>query len=109
MKNKKIDEQTFNQFAEEIEMLIAECRTANNYNQEIYQDDNFNYKCVTLMNRYISKIKDKVWFKDMLCNWVTMMENSNEVEEYIINGLDGALGALTFYMQTGIYLLCPPY
>ena len=102
------DAKIFEKFHEEIEMLIAECRTANNYNQEIYQDDNFNYKCITLMNRYIGKINDKIWFENALGSWISTMENSNEVEIYIINGLDGALGALHFYRMTGVYCLDLP-
>lgn len=104
MKNAKI----FEKFHEEIEMLIAERRKANNYATNIKQDEVFNHDSRNILYKYIKSIENKAEFHRVLGGWITMMEDSNEVEEYIINGMDGVLGALWFYMATGVQLIFLP-
>lgn len=89
----------------EIEELIAERRKANNYATNIKQDKVFNHDSQNILHKYIKSIENKEEFHHVLSTWITMMEDSNEVEEYIINGMYGVLGALRFYMATGVQLV----
>ena len=101
------DIKTFNKFSEEMQILIAERRKANNYDN-ISQDEVFNYKSTCIANKYIGQMEDKQAFRIHLCHWINLMDNSGEVEEYIINGMDGAVGAVLHYLATGVYLLAYP-
>lgn len=104
MTNKDI--KTFNKFSKEMQILIAERRKANNYDN-ISQDEIFNYKAIHKANACIIHMENKQGFRIHLSRWINLMANSGEVEEYIINGMDGTLGAVLYYLATGTCLI--PY
>jgi len=100
------DKKLFEEFCKEIEILIAERRKANNYDN-ISQDEIFNYKAIHKANACIIHMENKQDFRIHLSHWINLMANSGEVEEYIINGMDRALGAVLYYLATGRCLI--PY
>ena len=101
----KKEQESLIQFEKEIEELIEKRRKANNYATNIKQDKVFNHDSQNILYKYIKSIENKEEFHCVLRTWITMMEDSNEVEEYIINGMDGVLGALWLYTATGAQLV----